>query len=206
MACYIMKARTLNDDWFTFDIYDLPTLYSPNEFALLGKPNTPRLLLKSIRRGDRDTNLFEGDIISMENDLWVICYERGFYAINTNYVVRYLNTLCNFKVVGDCTCMQSPVPINFREKHLFKYKDIIFRLNDIIGAYKGKLLLRSVSNPVDVDDVNQECCLAYNGSRIFLGDTINNERVILKYGRVGTVKDNKFIDIATGGVIDDCIS
>lgn len=206
MACYIMKALTLNDEWFTFDMCDLPTVYAPNEFALLGKPNTPRLLLKTVRRGDRCTNLFEGDIISMEDDLWVICYERGFYAINSNYVIRYLNTLTEFEVVGDCTFMKSPVPINFREKHLFKYKDVIFRLNDIIGAYKGKLLLRSVSNPVDVNDINQECCLAHNGSRVFLGDIIDNEKVVLRYGRVCTVKDKKFTDITTGGVIDDCIS
>lgn len=204
MACYIMKALTLNREWFQFEMSDLPTTFNTSEFVLLDKPNTPRLLLKTIRRGDRDTMLFEGDIIRMNNCNWLVCYERGFYVINSDYVVRYLNSLSEYEVIGDTLTHTSPVPINFREKHLFKYKDTIFRLNDITGAYGGKLLLRSVSGPVSVEDVNQECCLTHNGSRVFLGDKIGKSTVVLKYGRVVLKEKGKNIyrDIATGGVLE----
>lgn len=207
MACYIMKALTRNKEWFIFEMSDIPTLFTSEEFVLMNKPNTPILSLKSIRRGDKDTMLFEGDLIEMNGDVWTICYERGFYAINADYVIRYLDSLSDYVVIGDCSTMQSPVPINFREKHLFKYKDIIFRLNDIIGAYEGKLLLRSVANPVDVNDINQECCLTYNGTRVFLNDLIDlGSTVSLRYGRVVTKVNGEFVDITNGGVIHGNLS
>lgn len=193
-----MKALTHNKDWFEFSMADLPTLFTPNEFVLLNRPNTPRLLFKSIRRGDSESGLFEGDIIEMDGREWLICYERGFYAIDSNYIIKHLYTLRDFKVLGTCSEIKSPVPINFRTKHLFSYDGNIFRLNDIIGAYEGKLLLRSLSEPVDVSLIKQECCVTYNGSRVYLGDELDIGTVVLRGGRITVSKEDKIIDIVTG--------
>jgi len=198
MPCYVMKALTKNKEWFQFSMNDLPTLFTPDEFVLMNKPNSPRLLFKSIRRGDPETNLFEGDIITMDGRNWLICYERGFYAIDADYTVKHLYTLHHYKILGTCIELPSPVPINFRTKHLFMYKDTIFRLNDIIGAYEGKLLLRSIAEPVDVDLVQQECCVTYKGSRVYLGTTCSDGVFELHGGRVTLNKNGNITDIVTG--------
>lgn len=202
MNCYTMKALTRSEDWFEFTMRDLPTLFMPNEFALLGRPGTPRLNAKTIRRGDVETGLYEGDIISMEDDIWLICYERGFYAINSSYIVRYLYALSDYNLIGTNLDTKAPVPINFREKHLFKYGDVVFRINDIVGAYQGKLLLRSVSKPVSPEDIKQECCLSYKGSRIYLGDETPDGIVELHGGRITLNNDGKLTDIITGGELN----
>jgi hypothetical protein len=184
---------------------DIPTPFNTKEFALLRRPNTPRLLIDSIRRGDEESGLFEGDIISMNGEDWLICYERGFYAINKDYIIRYLYTLSDYKYLGTCFDIKSPIPINFRSRHRFIYKDLIFRINDIVGAYDDKLLLRPVSKPVNVAEVHQECCITYNKQRIYLNDSIDDGIVELHGGRVTLNKDNNLIDLATGGSLDGYI-
>lgn len=193
-----MKALTLENSWYQFEMSDLPTLFSDNKFALLGKENSPLMYIDTIRRGDRDSGLYEGDVIRMNDDLWVVCYERGFYAINTQYITTYLDSLSDYEFIGVESDVDIPIPINYRLKHLFKYKDTIFRLNDIVGAYKGKLLLRSIHNPVDVSKIQQECCMVYNHKRIYLGDTINGNKVVLKYGRI-ILSNGKDIQLLKGG-------
>ena len=206
MNYYIMKALTHNGSWFEFTMSDLPTLFNSTEFVLLGRKNTPKLYLKSIRRGDVDTGLYEGDVVSMDGCEWLICYERGFYAINADYVVKYLYDLIDYKFLGTCETIKSPAPINFREKHLFMYRDTIFRLNDIVGAYEGKLLLRSVSKPVDVQDIKQECCLSYKGSRLYIGSVLEDGIIEVHYGRVCLNKNGILTDVVTGGELNGHIS
>lgn len=205
MHYYIMKALTHDKCWFEFTMHDLPTMFSATEFVLLGRPNTPRLYINSIRRGDVESNLYEGDIIKMDGTQWLICYERGFYAINASYVVRNLYTLKDYELLGTCSDMKSPVPINFRTKYLFMYGDTIFRLHDIVGAYDGKLLLRCISNPVAVDDIRQECCVAYAGNRVYLGDCIEGGIVELHGGRITLNRNNEITDLITGGSLDGYI-
>lgn len=202
MACYMMKARTVKNAWYSFTISDVPTAINSKHFALLAKPNSPVLKINDIRRGDAETGLFEGDVITAENDSWLVCYERGFYAINTDYVVRHLYTFKEFEVQGDYKDVKFPVPINFRNKQLFKYKDKIFRLDDIVGVYGDKILLRCISEPVRPEDIQQECCISYNNSRVYLGDYVGDEVCELHGGRVTVKTENGYLDLSTGGILN----
>ena len=206
MACYIMKALTHDKSWFEFTMEDLPMLHTTDEFVLLGKPNSPIMYANSIRRGDYESRLYEGDVIEMDGHNWVICYERGFYAINHDYVVRYLYQLSDYKFIGTCSEIETGIPINFRTRHLFTYKHSIFRLDGITGAYKGKLILRSISGLVNAEDIRQECCIKYKDSRVYLGDTIDGGVVELHGGRVTLNKGGKLIDMATGGELNGYIT
>lgn len=199
MASFAMKALTLDREWFEFTLADIPTTFNDAEFVLFNKPNTPRLLLKGIRRGDPESGLYEGDIIHCDGVDWVICYQRGFYAINSEYTVRYLYQLKKYTIVGTHPRVQSPVPMAFKSKYLFTYNGTIFRINDIIGGYKGNLILRTCSKPVPADKVNQECCIVYKGRKIYLSDIIDGEPVRLLGGRLTHKVDGNIIDIATGG-------
>lgn len=201
MNCYKMKAQTHNGDWVEFTLHDLPTPISKDEFILLAKPNTPRVLLNTIRRGDPDTNLYEGDVIECDGSKWLICYERGFYAINNDYVSKYLYTIRNFTFLGTNLDIPMEVQNSLRTKYLFKYDKSVFRLQDIVGGYQGKLLLRFASEPVDPDDIQQECCLTYNGTRVYLGDVFDEGTVKLHFGRVTLDSDNGLYDIITGGTL-----
>lgn len=202
MNCFIMKALTLDNDWFEFTIKDIPTLFNSNEFVLLNRPNTPKMLVNSIRRGDAESGLYEGDVIVEDGIQWLICYERGFYAINTDFVIKYLYKLNDYEVIGDCKTVDTKIPIVFRQRYLFKYNEKIFRLQDIVGAYQDKFLLRSVSNPVPPEDVKQECCITYNGVRVYLGDVFDGYTVELHGGRITLCKDGEIQDLITGGALD----
>lgn len=203
MASFIMKALTLDRDWYEFTLADIPTTFNDAEFVLYNRPNTPRLLLKGIRRGDAESGLYEGDVVHCDGTDWIICYQRGFYAINSDYVIRYLYQLKRYKMVGTYPRVPAPVPINFKSKYLFMHNGTIFKINDIIGGYKGQLILRTSSKPVNVDEVHQECCIVYNGRKVYLSDMINGEPIKLLGGRLTHKVDGKVIDIATGGELID---
>lgn len=197
-----MKARTLNDEWHPFTIADVPTRFNDEEFALMLKPNSPRLYISNIRRGDVATGLFEGDIITSGGVEWLVCYERGFYAINDDRVTKHLYAFTDFQIVGNCFSREFPIPILMRSKHLFKYDGTVFRLEDIIGCYDGEnLILRCCSQPVPSSAIQQDCGIVRNGERLYLGDVIDEGRVCLYKGRIAAKADDVYTDIATGGIL-----
>lgn len=207
MRYFMMKALTRDGDWYSFTLHDIPTTFNDEEFVLLNKPGSPRLQLKSIKRGDPETGLFEGDIISMNGYLWVVCYERGFYAINEDYVTQHLYLLKDYTLIGDYFTRGFPVSINTRNKHLFKYNNVIFRVEDIVGAYKAdSIILRTCKLPVPVCDIQQESCMTLKGKRLFLGDTYEGATVELYGGRIAVCKNGEYIDVATGGILNGYIS
>ena len=201
MSCFAMTALSLSGQWTPFEIEDVPVTFTEDEFALLKRPGSPRLLLKTIRRGERETGLYEGDIIEADGDRWLVCYERGFYAINTDYVIKYLNQFDSFKLLGTLHDTSFPIPMTERAKHLFRYKDYIFRINDIIGVYLDGMILRCVSKQIPFDEIHQECCITYNKERVYLDDVFDKGKVCLYHGRVAFEKDGTYTDLATGGIL-----
>lgn len=207
MHYFMMKALTHDNVWYKFSMLDVPTTFNEDEFVLLNKPGSPIMQLKSIKRGDPETGLFEGDIITMEGCEWVICYERGFYAINADYVTRHLYQLSDYKITGDYFTDGFPVSINTRNKHLFKYKNIIFRIEDIIGSYKtGTIILRTCKHPVPISDIKQESCMSFNNKRLFLGDYIQGKPVELIGGRIAVRNLDGVLDVSTGGNLNGYLS
>lgn len=206
MNYFIMKARTLSDEWYEFSLADIPTLQNREQFVLMSKPGAPILSNQRLLRGDREFGVFEGDVVKALGRLWLICYERGFHAINTDYSIKHLYQLGEFDKVGYCTEFMGLPPITFKRRFLFKYKEQIFRLEDIVGAYDGKLLLRSVSAPVDASEIQQDCGVRCGGPLLYLGDEVKESSIRLAGGRIVIDGGNgKLIDIATGGVLDGYI-
>lgn len=204
MACFIMKALTPDGDWVEFTLNDMPLLFSDNLFVLTKRNNSPHLLYNTIRRGDPETNLYEGDVIEMDGTEWLVCYERGFYIINKDYNIRHFTNLNEFYVQGTCTEHSIDIPATFKNKHLFRYGESLFTLKDIVGSYNDKLILRFAKEPVSVEDVDQECCCTYKKTKLFFNDVIEDSRVVLYKGRVALHKNNTYVDVVTGGIIDGC--
>lgn len=206
MNCFIMKALTLDSEWYEFTLADIPTLQTQEQFVLMNKPGAPILRNKLLRRGDPETGLYEGDVIKYDGMLWLVCYERGFRVINSDYTLRYLYHLDNFTRVGFYTDIQGLPSLTFKKRFLFKYKEQVFRLEDIVGAYEGNLLLRSVSKPVPADEIQQDCGMRSNGTLLYLGDSVQGSPTRLAGGRVVYDRDDgELIDVATGGVLDGYI-
>lgn len=203
MKNFILRASTLTNEFLTFTLNDIPLRYDDTHLALIAKPGTPLLDATSIVRGDPETNLFEGDIVSSDNHTYVICYERGFYAIDSDHAVRYLYTLNSPKVIGNYWTDGFPVKVTKSKRQLFKYEDKIFRIMDIIGDYGSHILIRSNTNPIDPNLCKQEACLSYNKTRVFLGDTIEDSVVELTGGRICINKDGKYYDLSTKHYLED---
>ena len=198
MNYFIMKTLTTNGDWFPFSMSDLPVLLNEECFVLFGCANSPWLRIDSIRRGDPETGLYEGEVIQMDGCNWVICYERGFYAINEDYISKHLNTLRDYTVLGDAPNVPIEMSVSSRANHLFKIDDTIFRIQDIVGAFDGKLLLRSLKEPIDTDKIQQECCATYKGKRVYLGDMLDGCPLELVNGRLVRKTPDGVIDITSG--------
>ncbi len=184
MNCFMLKAISTDNSWVTFYINDIPTPISEDRFVLLRRPNSPILMLDGIRRGDPKYGLFEGDIIEYQSTQYLICYERGFYAINRDYVVRLFDELNGFKLLGTVNDMEIDIPISFKKTLLFKYKHTVFKINDIIGESNGGLLINSLAEPINPDLVRQDCCIVCNKQRMYLGDNIHGNPIELIDGRL----------------------
>ncbi len=184
MNCFMLKAISTDNDWFEFYINDIPTPISEDRFVLLNRPNSPILMLNKIRRGDPKYGLFEGDIIEYESVRYLICYERGFYAINTDYVVKLFDEIPGYKVIGTVDTIDIGIPVSFKKTLLFKYKNTVFKINDIIGACDGGILINSLAETIDPEQVKQDCCIVINKQRMYLGDVINGHPIELVDGRL----------------------
>lgn len=207
MNYFIMKALTFDDGWYSFTLADIPTMIDHETFVLLAEENSPKMYLKTIRRGDPESGLFEGDIIQFNNDRWLVCYERGFYVINSSYISKYLYQLPEYTFIEEYTDFTDKiVPINFKANHLFKYKDCIFRFNDIVGGYNGKIMVRACHELIDHKDIQQECCMSIDKKKVYLGDYIDNSIVKLQGGRIALWTPTKTIDSNGGGSLDGCFS
>lgn len=196
-----MKARTTDGSWYPFSICDIPAVINNKHFVLLNKPNSPILCRGKIIRGEETTELFEGDLILMDDKTYMVCYERGFYAINNDYVIKYLFDLHDYTVIGNCFDDGFDVPIKLRDKHLFKYQGDLFRFEDIVGKTNdGELIIRKFKSPLKIEDIRQECCIAKFKTRLYLGDKLNGGTIFMNKGRVVLDTDPN-TDLATGGKI-----
>lgn len=205
--CFTMKARTTSDNsWYWFTIDKVPTPVRDGQIVLLTAPNSPILRPDTLRRCSDVDNLGEGDVLQINGERYVICYERGFYAISENYRCLSMCDLGNYKVLGDYTELDFPISVALRNKVLYKYKDSVFRLKDICGLYDTGIVVRGMKLPVPIEEIHQECCITYKGQRVFLGDVFDEGTVVLHNGRVCLNKGNNFVDITTGGKSDGCIS
>lgn len=200
-----MKALTPSKEWYFFTLKDIPVLVASKAFVLLSIKGSPILDLSSIRRGDESSGLFEGDIISCDGEEWLVCYERGFYAINKEYTTKYLYQLKDAKVIGDYFTDGFPVAMNLRTRYLFKYQDAIFRLEDIVGGEKDEgIIIRSCNHVIKFNDVKQECCMSFDGQRVFFGDVFPEGTIKLHGGRVCFEIEGHYVDLTNGGEINGC--
>ena len=206
MLSFIMKARTVsNVGWYTFSIEDIPVLVHENSLSLMRIPNSPLLCLNTVRKGDRDTMFFEGEIVQHNGVEWLICYERGFYAINKDYVVCKLEDLEGATKIGDYGIdYEFPISLSIKQKLLFKYKNTIFRIESICGSYQGNILLRSSEKPINPSLIKQDCGCMYNKEHLYLGDVTTAGTVSLENGILGFIKDNVFTSVESMRKQDGC--
>lgn len=201
-----LKARTLDKNWQSFSIATTPVEITEGKAVLLSKPNSPIILSKDIRRGDWEYNLFEGDVVESEGVQYLICYERGFYAIDESYTIKNLYQLKEPKVMGVKDYdLEFPITIKLVKTHMFKCFDTKFYIRQIIRAEGDCLVLKSRGEAVPVQLVQQECCMSYDKKRIYLGDFIGESKIELRGGRVCIQTDEGYLDLATGGILDGYI-
>ena len=195
---FIMRAPTVDGSWFSFYIEDCPSKLSEETFVLLNKPGTP-IMYCDVFRGDAETGLFEGDIILCEGRDWLICYDRGFYAINRDYQIKYLFQLKDWRHLGVADHdMHFPIKYARRKHHLFCHLGGVFSLWGIQDCTDEGVLLTD-RTVVKSSDIHQEVCATWNKRRMYLGYIYDNKVLELNGGRLSYSVDNKCYDIFTGG-------
>ena len=204
MKNFLLRASTPDTNSFqTFSLADIPVLYDKKHFALIKLPYSPILELKSIVRGDPSTGLFEGDIVQSEDKTYIVCYERGFYAITGDYQTQYLYQLKNPQVIGNYATYAFPIPINIRTRQLFKYQNLYFDIKDIVGNWGNNLVIQSSKQPLNPQECYQEACLTYKHTKLFLNDTLDVGAVEIIGGRICTRRKKGIYDLATKSYLGD---
>lgn len=202
---FVMRAPTVSGDWYNFTVGDCPILLTDNTFILVGKPNSP-VMYCDVYRGEEESGLFEGDVVYCDDTSWLVCYDRGFYAINKDYAVRYLYTMHDFRVIGvSGHDVDFPVPYSRRLHHKFSYKDVVFNLWDFKSCEKDGIHIRRYAKALAAEDIHQEAGVRINNRKAYLGYKYNGNILVMRGGRLVYEDDTDFIDIATGGKLDGYI-
>lgn len=201
-----LKARTTDGSWYQFDIRDVPVLIGTDKAVLMGRPQSPIIDTSVILRGDRESGLFEGDVFISGGERWLVCYERGFYAINEQYLTKYLYNFDNIEYVGVSEFdLEFPIQYKRRKQHLFKCGEVQFFISQIVMVEDSNMVVRIKRLRFPREDIKQECCMSLEDTKLYLGDSINGSVVQLRGGRVCIETENGFLDLATGGILDGYI-
>lgn len=177
-----MKARTRNDTkiWFEFRIEDGPLMIHNNEFVLQNRPGTPRLITDDMVRGCEEYNLYDGDIVLAPNGKrYMICYERGFYAMDEDCNYTLLQDIVPCTTIGNAFDDEFPVPHKNTRKIQFHYKEITFSFKDFQGVHPYGHIVRSLCLPVNSCELYSDCGAKYNGKNLYWDDN-----VVFQYGRI----------------------
>lgn len=201
-----MRAPTVNGEWYSFTVGDCPMKLTDNTFILLGKQNSP-VMYCDVYRGDEESGLFEGDVVWCDDKSWLVCYDRGFYAINKDYEVRYLYTLYDAKYIGVVDHdLVFPIPYSRRVHHKFSYKDVVFNLWDFKAIEDDGIHIHRYRKALKAEDIHQEAGIRIDNRKAYLGYKYNDRVLVMKGGRLVYEDDSDLIDIATGGRLHGYIS
>lgn len=195
-----MKARTRNNPrtWYSFKVEDGPLMIHNNEFVLQNCPGTPRLITDDMVRGCEEYNLYDGDIVlTSTGKRYMICYERGFYAVDEecNYTLLQDIVPCTF--VGNVFDDEFPVHHKATRKIQFRYKEVTFSFKDFQGVHPYGHIVRSLCLPVSIRELYSDCGAKYKGRNLYWDDN-----VVFQHGRILYKDDNgKLISINKKGTV-----
>lgn len=184
MNCFTLKSILADGRQVIFTLKDLPVAIDNSHFILMNRKNSPILDLHSIRRGDPESGLFEGDVVVHNGDKWLVCYERGFYVINSAYIIKHFKDIPGYEYIGLRENLNIDILIKLKRTHMFRYKTVTFYLQDIRAAVNNKLILSMFTDPISPDDICQECSFTYEKHKVFLGDRVGNDVIHLEKGRL----------------------
>lgn len=196
---FLLRAPTVDGSWYSFDIGDGPMRLTDNTFVLLRRQPSP-VMYCDVFRGDRETELFEGDVIFCDNCSWLVNYDRGFYAINEAYETKYLYELKDWKHIGVCGHDTTfPVPYSRRIHHKFCSTDVVFNMYDVQAVTDDGIEVIRYKSPITFANIHQECGAKFHNEKMYLGYAYGGNVVNLYGGRLGYEKDGKYYDMIKGG-------
>ena len=141
----ILKNYSSNKYWWNFSIEDCPALIYIDTFILTGVEGSPLLLFDTIVRGDKDSNIYEGDIAVnkyTEEVEGIVVYDNGFFVQKDNRSdkkVIDLNHIYlkkgNLESIGVLLSFYNRTPIRFKSQSIeFGFEDMTFISNNFINA------------------------------------------------------------------------
>lgn len=187
MSNFSLKALSKEGNSLTeFTLLDGPYPLSQQYFGLMNRPGTPYLRYDSVVRATGVADLYDGDIVESQGKRYIILYQKGYYAYTIDKKEKIpINDLINPIVVDHAFFSEEfSFPHNRSKKTLFKYDDIIFKLEDIYGVSNDKIILHHkrgiLLNP---DKIQQKANITYNGTPLFFGDEVNKRTLVLRNGQ-----------------------
>lgn len=200
---YTYPLRALSKDGkevVSFTLADGPCKLDTDTFILTERPNTPILRTETILRGSDIEGLFEGDILEHKGYLYIIQYHRGLAGLSKEKGLLQLSEFESLKPVSSVYERPEYV-IPKKATYTYKYGNLLFPLDDVIGVDNNRLVLQAKSGELaDLSKVQQYAGIRYNGSYKYFGDEIEGSPLIMKNGRCCVYKHNTYIDISKGEI------
>lgn len=197
---YPLRARSDRGTWVSFSIEDAPCPIDEDSFFLMNRPGTPILLYSTIMHGLDIPNLYEGDIVLINRNRYIVSHANGYKAVSLRKKSNIIfDENLRYKVISNIY-REPDIHIETTIKNNYKFHSLIFGIDKIYGSYKECLIVNMGGGLLlPIDEIQQDARFSYEGKKIFFGDELNGGEVCLKNGRLCIKQDTKFTDINLGG-------
>jgi len=164
-----------------FSLKDAPTLLDENSVILRNIPNSPIIVLNSIRRCSNvftidGKNIAEGDVLKSDysKKLYTVVFNDGFRVVDNNNETMYLRELHAATIVGNSNIKDTETNM------MFQYGEESFGLPDILGT-KGPYII--------INRRHSSCLLLKRTNQLTNMRDSNKKKLAL--GRIVTLKDGR---------------
>lgn len=199
MFYYPLSAVTLvGDRLCPFRLEDGPCAIDNKTFVLQNIANSPILRYDGIYWSTLVEDYYEGDLLEVADEIYVVTYSEGFIAVSDNRRLRLADLPRPAKKVGHVFRDANKHYIT-RKRTSYKSGDVLWSIRQVIGANaEGVFLNHSGMGFVPYSNIQQYSGVNYKGTKLYFGDIVKGQRLHLINGDCClnniTLKEKKYYD------------
>lgn len=187
MQTFTLKALSKEgNSLISFTLKDGPCPLSQQYFGLMNRPGVPYLRYDSIVRCSDYEDICEGDILLSQDKEYIVEYQKGFYAYTLDRKEKVpIDELVNPQIINHAFFSDKfKLPANRPKRIMYKYKDLIFKLQNVYGVSPNGIILNHNKGVVLDPEFIQQCAhISYNGQPLYFGDKVEKRELVLRDGQ-----------------------
>lgn len=187
------RALTELGEPFYFSAKDVPVKVYPDIFILAACPGTPLLKVSSMCRAMDHAQLAEGDRVLIEGKKYTLVYHKGFNFVSDSGIIIPSHIVSHYQLLY--------LDSGSKSKLQFKHGDRVFQLPSLFGCMGDKAVISVSPEPVDPAEIQISAGFIYKKEKVFYGDVVEGNEVIMWHGRPCVCKEGSYVEIPTGNLL-----